>query len=90
MKKRARSEEDCVPLEYLRQLHTLHEDWLIHGQHMRPAPVLVLDADLSLDDIGDEYKRSESRILRPMLIENTNMQPHLVLTSPLKRKHSEF
>lgn len=39
MKKRARSEEGCVPLEYLRQLHELHENWLIHGNQKRPAPV---------------------------------------------------
>lgn len=88
MKSRARSEEDCVPLAYLRQLHQLHEDWLIHGNRLRPAPVLVLDANLSLDEIGTEYTRSESRILPAMLIENTNQQ--LLMTSPMKRKHSEY
>lgn len=39
MKKRGRSEESLVPLEYLRQLHELHENWLINGCHYRPAPV---------------------------------------------------
>lgn len=42
MKTRARSEEECVPLEYLRQLHELHENWLIHGNQERPAPVSVV------------------------------------------------
>lgn len=83
MKKRARSEESCVPLEYLKQLHELHENWLIHGAQHRPAPVLVLDANLDLNNIGSEYKRSENSILKPILIENTNQQA--LLTSPTKR-----
>lgn len=39
MKMRARSEEACVPFEYLKQLHDLHENWLIHGSFEKPAPV---------------------------------------------------
>lgn len=83
MKERARSEESCVPLEYLKQLHDLHENWLIHGLFERPAPVLVLDANLDLNNIAAEYKRSEMSILNPILIENTNQQS--ILTSPSKR-----
>ena len=39
IKKRARDEESCVPFEYLKDLHELHENWLIHGTCYRPAPV---------------------------------------------------
>lgn len=39
MMNRARSEESCVPLQYLEQLHDLHERWLVHGHFPRPAPV---------------------------------------------------
>ena len=42
MKVRGRSEEDSVSLDYLKQLHDLHEDWLIHGRKHRPAPVIFL------------------------------------------------
>jgi deoxynucleoside kinase len=106
MMARGRGEESCVPLEYLKQLHALHEDWLIHGTKHRPAPVsesgekarnkvlififhqqvLVLDADLDLNNIGSEYVRSENSILKPILIENTNQQP--ILASPNKRNRN--
>ncbi|XP_055523245.1 deoxynucleoside kinase isoform X1 [Wyeomyia smithii] len=88
MTKRARSEESCVPLKYLQELHELHENWLIHGTFPRAAPVLVLDADLDLNDISSEYKRSETSILKPILIENTNQQS--ILTSPGKRPRKEL
>lgn len=39
MKVRGRSEETSVSLDYLKQLHDLHEDWLIQGRKYRPAPV---------------------------------------------------
>ncbi|CAK1544426.1 unnamed protein product [Leptosia nina] len=65
IKKRARSEEQCVPLNYIEELHKLHEDWLINRTHAEcPAPVLVLDADLDLSQITEEYKKSEHQILR--------------------------
>lgn len=87
MRKRARSEESQVPLEYLQQLHDLHENWLIHGSFRRPAPVLVLDANLDLNDIGQEYQRSEKDILKPILT-NSNRTP--ILASPSKRSKENF
>ncbi|XP_053622488.1 deoxynucleoside kinase-like [Plodia interpunctella] len=65
IRKRARSEEQCVPLSYIEELHKLHEDWLINRTSGEcPAPVLVIDADLDLSQITDEYKKSEHQILR--------------------------
>lgn len=89
VKLRARDEESCVPLEYLIDLHNLHEQWLIHGAFKRPAPVYVVDANLGLDKIMEEYQKSEDKIFQPMqgiYIENTNLG---VTVSPSKRSDRE-
>lgn len=87
MMDRGRTEENQVPLEYLQQLHDLHENWLIHGSFHRPAPVLVLDANLDLDGIVQEYQRSEKDILKPLWSVEAR-QP--ILASPSKRTKENF
>ncbi|XP_016985134.1 deoxynucleoside kinase isoform X1 [Drosophila rhopaloa] len=83
IRQRARSEESCVPLKYLEELHELHEDWLIHHRRPQSCKVLVLDADLNLENIGSEYQRSESSIFDAI---SSNQQPPQVLVSPSKRQ----
>lgn len=39
MKARGRAEEASVSFDYLNQLHSLHENWLIHRRQPCPAPV---------------------------------------------------
>ncbi|XP_015037412.1 deoxynucleoside kinase [Drosophila pseudoobscura] len=83
IRQRARSEESCVPLKYLQELHELHEDWLIHNRRNQACKVLVLDADLTLENISSEYQRSETSIFDA--ISGTH-QPPQVLISPSKRQ----
>ncbi len=49
LKKRGRSEESVVALEYLQSLHACHEKWLIEKQdiahYLHDVPVLVLDCN---------------------------------------------
>lgn len=64
IKKRNRDEESSVPLEYLRSLHELHEDWLIRQTKFKlPAPVLVLDASKSLTELKQDMEKRKEEIL---------------------------
>jgi deoxyadenosine/deoxycytidine kinase len=54
LKKRARSEETGVALEYLTALHNKHEDWLLRNTDV---PVLVLDCDIDFEH--DENRQAE-------------------------------
>ncbi|XP_012252857.1 deoxynucleoside kinase isoform X2 [Athalia rosae] len=63
MRARARKEEDCVSLEYLKQIHQVHEDWLYNRTlHCLPAPVMVLDADKSLNEMLVESEKCRHKI----------------------------
>ena len=42
IKKRNRNGESNIPLEYLQQIHKLHDEWLIDNDDLN---ILILDAD---------------------------------------------
>lgn len=63
IKQRARSEEQAIPLQYLKDLHTLHEEWLTGQTGSLPAPVLVLDANDTLPNMYKKFEEHTSEIL---------------------------
>lgn len=65
---RNRAEEKSVPLQYLQQLHELHEDWLYYKTlHTCPAPVIILNADKDKNVIQEEYEKCEPHILQNII-----------------------
>ncbi|KAK7496740.1 hypothetical protein BaRGS_00011949 [Batillaria attramentaria] len=64
IKIRNRSEESCVSLDYLQDLHRLHEDWLINKKcGSLPAPVLVIDANVDLPELTKKIEELTPNIL---------------------------
>lgn len=57
MQKRARNEECNVKIEYLRDLHRLHEQWLNGREN-----VVILNANVDLEKIASEYSAIADRI----------------------------
>lgn len=60
---RSRAEEKNISLEYLKNLHDLHEDWLMKGKYPVPAPVLVLDTNCSQGSLEALYEKAAPYIL---------------------------
>ncbi|XP_078095492.1 deoxycytidine kinase 2-like [Mustelus asterias] len=62
LRQRGRDEEKEVQLDYLKQLHSRHENWLVkhcmelHFEHLKNIPVLVLDVN---EDFEDDKSRQE-------------------------------
>ncbi|XP_059164415.1 thymidine kinase 2, mitochondrial-like [Physella acuta] len=61
--KRCRNEELKISLDYLKTLHQLHDDWLIHKKYDVPAEVLVIDANSSIEEMQISYEKHKNRIV---------------------------
>ena len=57
VKARGRGEEQQIPLGYLEELHSLHDDWLIHEKFPVPARVVIVDADQDREAMRRECSR---------------------------------
>ena len=56
LRERSRGEEHLIDEEYIRDLHTLHEDWLMEKKFPVPAPVLVVDANKDIRDMTEIFR----------------------------------
>ncbi|XP_012222460.1 deoxynucleoside kinase-like isoform X3 [Linepithema humile] len=64
MQTRGRKEEDSVSLDYLRQIHEIHDDWLCRKTWFSlPAPVMIIDGDKSLEEMVPQFEKCKDRIL---------------------------
>ncbi|PIK50475.1 hypothetical protein BSL78_12604 [Apostichopus japonicus] len=64
IKQRCRKEELGIPLEYLQEIHDRYEEWLIKKTKFSiPAPVIILDAELSLPEMIKLFEEQQNKIL---------------------------
>lgn len=54
---RARKEETTINEIYLKQLHERHEELFFRSNLLKETPIIIVDADKSLDEMEAEYQR---------------------------------
>ena len=62
VRKRSRGEEDLISMSHIRDMHQLHEDWLVDAKYPRPGPVVVINADEDLEETVGEFIAQETLI----------------------------
>lgn len=61
---RARKGESEIKLEYLKVLHRRHEELFVEFATQLPAKVLLVNGNLSKEEIMKEYKKCEQEIFQ--------------------------
>lgn len=83
MRARARKEENSVSLEYLKQIHQIHDEWLYDQTLFTvPAPVVVLDGDKSLEEMLQEFETCKQHIFGRKNDEKSETKSAVTALSP--------
>jgi len=90
MNKRQRAGEDLVPIEYLQQLHTMHEDFLIHQKgilaELKTIPILKLNVT---EEFADNPTIFMPHLEKIRTFVSTSKEAYCPLaSSPLKLKRN--
>jgi len=62
LKKRNRGEEHLISLDYVKDLHNLHEEWLLNNRFPVPAPVHIIDADKEHSELDSDFNALQNII----------------------------
>lgn len=81
VRQRARKEEEVVALEYLTQIHNLHEKWMESLANEGNIPVLVVDADKDVKEVPDIYTQYEDSILSKLNAAKSPRKPLMNLST---------
>jgi len=78
IRNRHRHEEMKMPLKYLRDLHELHEEWLVRRTKLSPNTIVtIIDANGNLDQLENKYEAEKTRILNGYLINDLNSRQNI-------------
>jgi len=74
IKHRGREEEAHIDVDFVSGINKMHEDWLIHGNSSFPvpAPVLVMNGTLSLEDFKTYIHENIGQLIPQ------NLQPYIL------------
>jgi deoxynucleoside kinase len=64
IKIRNRKEENSISLEYIKNIHELHEEWLIKNQHRLKVPIVIIDANKNKENLKKEVDKILMAILK--------------------------
>jgi deoxyadenosine/deoxycytidine kinase len=73
LKKRSRGEEHLIPLQYIKDLHRLHDDWLLEHRFPVPARVVVIDGDKDECDLEEDFMNVKNMIIKPEMMLPSNL-----------------